>query len=133
MLNKLNEICSTRGRKGTDRFEQIEFISELRQISKQANLGSAIDVKILFNQIAINFDYNPRTHKCMKSENWSNTLKMLDEILDILMRNENIELNANIAEDNENVANKEEPYRIRGCVLTMTDRACEEFVKILQQ
>ena len=133
VLNKLNEICSTRGRKGTDRFEQIELITELRAIAKTAQLGPAMDVKILFNQIAINFDYNPRLKKCMNTENWSNTLSMLDELIDILQRNENIELNANISEDNENVADKTDKYRIRGCVLTMTDRMCEEFVKILQQ
>jgi len=136
VVAKLNEICSTRGRKGTDRFEQIELIAELRNIAKTAGLGAAIDVKILFNQIAINFDYNPRKHKCMKTPNWNMTLKMLDEILEILMSNETIELSASVAEDNENVSDATTTpvhYRIRGCVLTMSDRMCEEFVKILQQ
>jgi translation initiation factor 3 subunit C len=111
----------------------MELMSELRALSKLNNLGAPMDVKILFNQIAVNFDYNPRLLKCMKNDNWNNCLKMLDEILDILMKNENIEANAQVIEDEENVSDPKLPYKVRGCVLTMTDRACEEFVRILQQ
>ena len=67
-MKKLNEICSTRGRKGTDRREQIEILLEIKEISKKQNLGQALEVKILFNLIAMNFDYNPKLNKCMKSD-----------------------------------------------------------------
>lgn len=40
VVNKLNSICSGRGRKGTDRKEQMELLSELRSIAKTHNLGS---------------------------------------------------------------------------------------------
>ncbi len=135
VVNKLNSICSTRGRKGTDRKEQMELMSELRNISKQFNLGPAIDVKILFNQIAVSFDYNPRLNKCMKSDNWSMCLKMLEELLEVLMKqgNENLEIGESIGDDEENFSDKTKPYKIKGCVLTLTDRATQEFVKILQQ
>jgi translation initiation factor 3 subunit C len=134
VVNKLNEICSGRGRKGTDRFEQIELIKELRSISKQNNLGAAMDVKILFNQIAISFDYNSRVTNCMKTEVWNECLKFLEEIIAILMENDTIEFNDHINDDEENLgADKTKPFKIRGCVLTMTDRMYEEFIKILQQ
>lgn len=133
VVNKLNSICSARGRKGTDRKEQMELMTELRAISKQYNLGPAIDVKILFNQIAVSFDYNPRLNKCMKTENWNMCLKMLEELLDILMKNENIESGETINEDEENFSDKTRPFRVKGCVLTLTDRTTEEFVRILQQ
>lgn len=133
-MNKLNEICSGRGRKGTDRYEQIEMIKELRSISKQHNLGSAMDVKIVFNLIAVSFDYNSRVTNCMKTEVWVECLKYLDEIVTILMENDNIEFNEHISDEEENLgADKSKPFRVRGCVLTMTDRMYEEFVKILQQ
>jgi translation initiation factor 3 subunit C len=71
VVKKLNEICSTRGRKGTDRREQIEILLELKEICKKHNLGQPIEVKILFNLIAMNFDYNPKLSKCMKSDSWN--------------------------------------------------------------
>jgi translation initiation factor 3 subunit C len=54
VVKKLNEIW---GRKGTDRREQIEILLELIEICKKNNLGQPIEVKILFNLIAMNFDY----------------------------------------------------------------------------
>ncbi len=92
VVNKLNSICSSRGRKGTDRREQMELMSELRLISKTHNLGAAIDVKILFNQIAVSFDYNQRLLKCMKPEYWNVCLSMLDELIEVLQKNENIQV-----------------------------------------
>lgn len=133
MVNKLNEICSSRGRKGTDRYEQIEMIKELRSISKQHNLGSAMDAKILFNLIAICFDYNSRVTNCMKTEVWTECLKYLEEIVTTLLENKTIEFVEHISDEEENLGgDKTKPFRIRGCVLTMTDRMYEEFVKILQ-
>lgn len=134
VVNKLNEICSSRGRKGTDRYEQIELIKELRSIAKQHNLGPAVDVKIVFNLIAISFDYNSRLTNCMKPDVWSECLRHLEEIVTTLLENEAIEFDESINEEEENYGqDKTRPCRIRGCVLTMTDRMYEEFIKILQQ
>jgi translation initiation factor 3 subunit C len=132
-MKKLNEIISTRGRKGTDRNEQIEIIKELRSISKQYNLGSAIDIKILFNLIAYSFDYNTRLSKSMKHETWGECMRLLEEMLDTLMKNENIEISEDLPEENENVTEKTQVYRIRGSILSIFDRLSEEYLKILQQ
>lgn len=56
---------------------------------------------------------------------------MLDELLGVLQKNENIEVGEEIGDEEENFT--EEPYKIKGCVLTLTDRTTQEFVKILQQ
>ncbi len=92
VVNKLNSICSSRGRKGTDRREQMDLMTELRLISRAHNLGPAIDVKVLFNQIAVSFDYNQRLLKCMKPEYWNICLTMLEELIDVLQKNENIQV-----------------------------------------
>lgn len=131
VVNKLNTICSGRGRKGTDRKEQMELMTELRGIANTHNLGPSIDVKILFNQIAVSFDYNQRLLKCMKPDYWNACLTMLEELIDLLQKNEDIYVGEEIPEDEESFA--EEPFKIKGCVLTLTDRTTEEFVKILQQ
>lgn len=70
ILKKLMEIISARGKRGTDRNEQIELLKELRTIASQQNLGPAVDMKILFNIIAAVFDYNPTIASCMKNEMW---------------------------------------------------------------
>lgn len=133
VFNKLNEIVSARGRKGTDRHDQLEMLKELREISKTHNFGPAMDFKIVFNQMAISFDYNTRISACMKPEVFQECLSMLEEMIKIVLENPDIEVNENISDEEENVHDKTKPYKIRGCVLTVTDRMHEEFTKILQQ
>lgn len=111
----------------------MDLMSELRNIGNQYKLGPAVEVKILFNQIAVTFDYNQRLLKCMRSEYWNLSLKMLEELIDILTNNSNIHVGEEIPEEEENYKDETIPYKIKGCVLTLTDRTTEEFVKILQQ
>lgn len=92
-----------------------------------------MDVKILFNLIAISFDYNSRVSNCMKHEVWTECLKMLEEIIGILTENSDIQFNDQINDEEENLGDKPKPFKLRGCVLTMADRLYEEFIKILQQ
>jgi len=131
VVDKLNEITSGRGRKGTDRREQLDLLIELKDIVKKYKLGEPIEVKILFAQIAINFDYNPRLSKCMKTENWSKCLDLVDELLAILKRRSDILVGENITDESESVIT--EPFRIRGCPLIVVDRMYDEYIKILQQ
>lgn len=67
---KLVEIIAARGKKGTDRQEQIELLKELYSISEANNLGCAVAVKISFNIIAAIYDYNPNIATHMKTEMW---------------------------------------------------------------
>jgi len=67
---KLFEITAARGKKGTDRHEQIELLRELYSIAEANNLGDAMAVKITFNIVAAIYDYNPNIATCMRSETW---------------------------------------------------------------
>lgn len=67
---KLHEIVSARGKKGTDRVDQIDLLKELRTVAEANNLGPAISVKVVFNTLAAIFDYNPNIATCMKPEMW---------------------------------------------------------------
>ena len=67
---KLLEIVAARGKKGTDRNEQIELLKELLSISEANNLGNAMSLKICFNITAAIFDYNPNIATCMRPEMW---------------------------------------------------------------
>uniref|UniRef100_A0A665UID8 Eukaryotic translation initiation factor 3 subunit C n=1 Tax=Echeneis naucrates TaxID=173247 RepID=A0A665UID8_ECHNA len=132
VVKKLNEILQARGKKGTDRAAQIELLNALAAIAAENNLGQGILVKIKFNIIASLYDYNPNLAAFMKADMWKKCLDCIDELLDILFENNNIFIGENIAEDSENLGISDQPFRVRGCVLTLVERMDEEFTKIMQ-
>lgn len=71
VLKKLNEIIAARGKKRTDRREQIELLHELQIIADAHTLGAAVSVKIKFSIVSSIFDYNPKVSDAMKPEYWS--------------------------------------------------------------
>lgn len=71
VLKKLNEIIAARGKKRTDRREQIELLHELQSIAETHNLGASVSVKIKFSIVSAIFDYNPKVSDAMKPEYWS--------------------------------------------------------------
>ena len=76
VVKKLNEIMAARGKKGTDRREQIELLHELFKIAKDNNLGNAILVKIQFSIIMSIYDYNPSVSDPMKVDFWEKVISM---------------------------------------------------------
>ncbi|KAK3751829.1 hypothetical protein QZH41_013288 [Actinostola sp. cb2023] len=132
VLKKLHEILSARGKKGTDRTEQIGFLKELRRISDGANLGDTMTVKLMFNIISSIYDYNPNVATCMKAEMWTECLKQISELLTILESNHNILVGENVLEENETFDKPDQIQKIRGCVLTVVERMDTEYVKMLQ-
>lgn len=80
VLKKLSEIIAARGKKRTDRREQIELLHELQLIADAHNLGSAVAVKIKFSIVSSIFDYNPKVSDAMKPEYWSKYVLFLYEI-----------------------------------------------------
>lgn len=71
VLKKLSEIIAARGKKRTDRREQIELLHELQSIADAHSLGPAVAVKIKFSIVSSIFDYNPKVSDAMKPEYWS--------------------------------------------------------------
>uniref|UniRef100_UPI0037E95AFF eukaryotic translation initiation factor 3 subunit C n=1 Tax=Semicossyphus pulcher TaxID=241346 RepID=UPI0037E95AFF len=132
VVKKLNEILQARGKKGTDRAAQIELLHALANIANENNLGQGILVKIKFNIIASLYDYNPNLAAFMKPDMWKKCLDCIDELLDILFEYNNIFIGENIAEDSESLAVSDQPFRVRGCILTLVERMDEEFTKIMQ-
>lgn len=132
VVKKLNEILQARGKKGTDRAAQIELLHALANIASENNLGQGIMVKIKFNIIASLYDYNPNLAAFMKPDMWKKCLDCIDELLDILFENNNIFIGENIAEDSESLVASDQPFRVRGCILTLVERMDEEFTKIMQ-
>ncbi|XP_049614214.1 eukaryotic translation initiation factor 3 subunit C isoform X1 [Syngnathus scovelli] len=132
VVKKLHEILQARGKKGTDRTGQIELLHALAAIALEHNLGVGVLVKIKFNIVASLYDYNPNMATYMKPEMWKKCLDCIDELLDILYDNNDMFIGENIAEESENLAISDQPFRVRGCILTLVERMDEEFTKIMQ-
>ncbi|XP_053595304.1 eukaryotic translation initiation factor 3 subunit C-like [Microplitis demolitor] len=131
VLKKLSEIIAARGKKRTDRREQIEFLYELLSIAALHNLGPAITVKIIFSIVSSIFDYNPKVSDAMKPEYWSKLLERISEMLGILLANPDMQIAEHINEDAEEFENP--PFKLHGCVLTLVERLDEEFTKLLKE
>lgn len=131
VLNKVNEIIAARGKKRTDRRQQIELLHELKGIAEQHNLGQAIVVKICFNIVSAIFDYNPKVSEPMKTELWCQLLAMMQEMLTILLANKDIRMSEKVLDDIEEFETA--PFYIRGCALTAAERLDDEFTKLLKE
>ncbi|RZF36351.1 hypothetical protein LSTR_LSTR008832 [Laodelphax striatellus] len=131
VVKKLNEIVAARGKKRTDRREQIDLLHELQTIADQHHLGVAVDIKIKLAIISSIFDYNPKVSDVMKPEYWAKLLERISETLDLLMATPEITIGELVTDENENL--EKPPYRIRGCVLTVVERLDEEFIKLLKE
>ncbi|XP_033928375.1 eukaryotic translation initiation factor 3 subunit C-like isoform X4 [Melopsittacus undulatus] len=132
VLKKLNEILQARGKKGTDRAAQIELLQLLVAVANENGLGAALEIKIKFSIIASLYDYNPNLATYMKPELWQRCLSCIEELLDELFQHPEIFIGENILEESENLSNPDQPYRVRGCILTLVERMDEEFTKIMQ-
>ncbi|XP_013399925.1 eukaryotic translation initiation factor 3 subunit C isoform X2 [Lingula anatina] len=127
---KLIEIVAARGKKGTDRNEQINMLIELNSIASENNLGPAMEAKIMFNIAAALFDYNPNIATCMRAEMWERCIEFVLELLNLLITNKEISVGEDITEESEQL--EVAPYLVRGCILTVVERMDEEFTKMLQ-
>lgn len=131
VVKKLIEIVAARGKKRTDRREQIELLHELLLASEHHNLGHAVAIKIKYSIVSSIFDYNPKVSDAMKPEYWAKLLEQIIDMMDRLLTAKNVIMNEVILEDNENYETA--PYKIRGCVLTIVERLDEEFIKLLKE
>lgn len=131
VLKKLSEVITARGKKRTDRREQIELLHELQIIADAHNLGPAVAVKIKFSIVSSIFDYNPKVSDAMKPEYWSKLLERISEMLDMLLNTPDMIIAETISEEAEEY--EVPPYKLHGCVLTLVERLDEEFTKLLKE
>lgn len=121
ILRKFHEILAVRGKKGTDRTEQIDYFTELRKISDEHNLGVGLSIKLLFNVASAVLDSSTGTDVALKPEMWIKLLDTVQEIFDLLQKNPEIEEADFLVEDN-----------LVEDAVTLLERVDSEFTKILQ-
>lgn len=67
----------------------------------------------------------------MKLEYWTKLLEVMNDLIAILLKSENITLSETVHEEQEEYENA--PFLLRGCVLTAVERLDDEFTKLLKE
>lgn len=132
MISKLTEVMASRGRLGTNRKQHVRLLQELYKIAEEKNLGVGISVKILFNIISSLFEINTKISDFMEFANFNKTLVAVTELLDILIAHPEVKLSVKFVEEEENLKDDTQPYKIQGSLLMTVQRLDNELTKILQ-
>lgn len=130
VLKKLIEVLAMRGKKRADRSDQTEMLLELLNISRQYQLGPAIEIKIIVGLISSLLEYNPSVLEHIKISVWEELLKYINLLIDILTANPDVIVNESIDEDEENFESS--PYKMNGSPVALAERMDGEFLKLLQ-
>lgn len=138
IFKTLKTIQEARGKKNTDRREQVSILTALLK----AAATSYQKLRVLLTLLSTRFDFNPSSHTHMPLEDWANARVEITQMLDLLVQEDGSYL---IVEDalggedvdemveripNENGEGKS--VKIRGSLIALVDRLDEEFTKSLQ-
>ena len=130
--NKVKEIVAARGRRGTDRAEQVEQLQYLTRVAKTP----AQKVEVLIHVISAQFDVNPSLNTHMPIPVWKKSAQNLLQLMDILEGHPNILMDENAKPEEENESAKGDEFegtiKIWGNLPAFVERMDDELFKSLQ-
>ncbi|KZT72040.1 eukaryotic translation initiation factor 3 subunit 8 [Daedalea quercina L-15889] len=133
IFKNLQLVQEARGKKNTDRQEQIRILEKLLVVS----VTSYQRIRVLLTLISARFDYNSSVATHMPIELWINAQGEVDQLIGIIMREPQYVIQE-ITDDYDELAErtpeteKDGTVRIRGSVISFVDRLDDEFTKSLQ-
>ncbi|CAG8502294.1 23130_t:CDS:2 [Cetraspora pellucida] len=131
LFKKLREIMEARGKKNTDRLEQIKILQKLLEVAATPYQR----IRVLISLIPAQFDYNPSMSNYMNVDMWKSTQKEINQLLTILETNPQFMIYEYMDEDFDDKEPVIEPgqiFGIRGSIVSLIDRLDDEFTKSLQ-
>jgi translation initiation factor 3 subunit C len=128
----LAAVLEARGRKNTDRNEQIKTLEGLLAVASTTYQK----IRVILSLIASHLDYNPAVSAYMPLDAWKAAREQLDALLNILHQDTAYavrEVAPDYEEDQERTPSEKEPIVIvRGSIISLVDRLDDEFTKSLQ-
>ncbi|KAF9103991.1 Translation initiation factor 3 subunit c [Mortierella sp. AM989] len=132
LFKKLKEIVEARGKKNTNREEQVRILERLLVISNTPYQK----IHVLLNLISAQFDFAIGVSGYMSISLWKNAEKYLNSLLTILESNSSFVVKEDVPEEDE-IDKDRAPENgntvfIQGSIIAFIDRLDDEFTKSLQ-
>ncbi|KAG0051029.1 Translation initiation factor 3 subunit c [Gryganskiella cystojenkinii] len=133
LFKKLREVADARGKKNTNREEQVRILEKLLNVSNSPYQK----IRVLLALISAQFDFATGISGYMTIPLWKSADKYLNQLLDILEKNQDYAVMENVPEEDEEtdkdrVPEKGETLFIQGSLVAFIDRLDDEFTKSLQ-
>ncbi|KAL1742068.1 eukaryotic translation initiation factor 3 subunit 8 N-terminus-domain-containing protein [Schizophyllum fasciatum] len=133
IFKNLQAIQEARGKKNTDRAEQVKILEKLLEVA----VTTYQRIRILLVLISARLDYNSAVNNYMPTDLWAAAQKEVDQLISIVA-SESAYSVQEVTEDYDDMAErspeteKDGVVRIRGSVISFVDRLDDEFTKGLQ-
>lgn len=124
---RLCEVLEARGKKATDKLQQLEILEKLLEVAATP----VHKLKVLLTLISARLDFNL---KATSLEMWKNCESEIKQVMTLLETHENIMLDEQGEgwEEDREYTGENQKYSIRGNVVSFLNRLNEEFLKSLQ-
>lgn len=134
LFKSLAAVMEARGKKATDRNEQIDILSKLLQVA-----GTTYQrIRVLLALLAARFDYNQSAASYMNIEMWNSARAEVEELIQVLDTDRQYsvkEVTADYDDEIDRQPNQEGEgavVEVRGSVISFIERLDDEFTKSLQ-
>ncbi|TKX20642.1 eukaryotic translation initiation factor 3 subunit C [Elsinoe australis] len=132
ILKHLRTIIESRGRKNTDRAEQIRVMEKLLEVAT----SDYQRVRVLLLQIATRFDLSGGAGNQMPQDSWKAAQSEISKLLEVLESNQDLVVIEN-AEEWENDEKQPEieagqTFKIPGSIVSLAERLDDELTRVLQ-
>ncbi|PCH43688.1 hypothetical protein WOLCODRAFT_138521 [Wolfiporia cocos MD-104 SS10] len=133
IFKNLQLVQEARGKKNTDRHEQIRILEKLLEVA----VTSYQRIRVLLTLVSARFDYNSSVSSHMPIELWTSAQREVDQLIAIVLREPGYAIQE-VTDEYDELAErspeteKDGVVRIRGSIISFVDRLDDEFTKSLQ-
>ncbi|KAG1725043.1 eukaryotic translation initiation factor 3 subunit 8 N-terminus-domain-containing protein [Suillus lakei] len=133
IFKTLKLIHEARGKKNTDRGEQIRILEKLLEVA----VTSYQRIRILLALVSSRFDYNSSVTSYMPTDLWLSAQHEVDQLISIVVADSSYAVQEDTEDYDELVerhpaTESDGVVRIRGSIISFVDRLDDEFTKSLQ-
>ncbi|KAF5385793.1 hypothetical protein D9615_002455 [Tricholomella constricta] len=132
IFKNLQAVQDARGKKNTDRAEQIRILEKLLEVA----VTSYQRIRVLLALISSRFDYNSSVATHMPIELWLSAQREVDQLVSIIAADGNYSIQEVTDDYDESIerspATEGGIVRIRGSIISFIDRLDDEFTRSLQ-